>query len=71
MSRTFTGISAHPNARPATPLSLFVASAIVEETWVPWLSSSFAWESLFTKSKPWTKTVLPQSGAFRYGPKSS
>ena len=51
-------------ARPR-PVPLFVASAIVEATWVPWYSSSFAWASPFTKSKPGRNRCLPQSGALR------
>ena len=49
-SSTFTGMIAQPNASPATPMPLFVASAIVEATCVPWYSSSFAWSSPLTKS---------------------
>ncbi len=64
-SSTFTGMSAHPNAKPATPRLLLVASATVEATWVPWYSSSLAWASLLTKSKPGMNTVPPKSGALR------
>ncbi len=49
-SSTFTGMIAQPKASPAMPVPLFVASAIVEATWVPWYSSSFGCASSLTKS---------------------
>ena len=49
-SSTLTGMMAQPKASPAIPVPLFVASAIVEATCVPWYSSSFGWASPFTKS---------------------
>jgi hypothetical protein len=47
---TLIGRIAQPNASPAMPASLFVASAIVEATCVPWPSSSFGWLSPLKKS---------------------
>jgi hypothetical protein len=65
-SSTFTGIRLTPKASPATPRPLFVASAIVAATCVPWPSSSLACGSSPTKSKPGRNGVSPQSGAFTY-----
>ena len=70
-SSTLTGMSAHWKASPAAPSVLSVASATVEATCVPWKLSSLACESPLTMSVPCTKTVPPQSGALRKGPKSS
>ena len=47
---TLTGMIAQPNASPASPSALFVPSAIVEATCVPWLRSSFACASSLKKS---------------------
>ena len=49
-SSTLTGMIEQPKASPASPSALFVASAMVEATWVPWNSSSLAWASPLTKS---------------------
>ena len=71
LSSTFTGMSAHPKARPATPSVLLVASAMVEATCVPWKLSSLAWLVPVRRFKPATKVVVPKSGALRNLPKSS
>ena len=57
-----------PKARPVSAIPLFVRSASVPATCVPWLSSSSGWLSWSTKSWPGRNWCEEKSGERRKRP---